>query len=179
MLSILLPFLASPAEAQDFQTWCGKQYEVGAPRTPPSPESRFSYPSSGDQKLLDFRCSTASSIYLPGDDTLDPPAIVFDAAVAYDYGQPGMSGPSQRSISASLICSLWQRGRVFDRLGVSWQFDQCARRCASTHWGIWYIGQLHPFRARSIALHRPDFDHVYRSTWQHFLYRYHRANVSS
>jgi hypothetical protein len=177
MLSIILPLLASPVQAQDFQTWCGKQYEVGAPRTPPSPESRFSYPSSGDQKLLDFKCSTASSIYLPGDDTLDPPAIVFDAAVAYDYGQPGMFSWSERRIFADVPFSIWQRGRVLDRLGVSRQLDQCTQRCPSPHRSIWYFGQFHSVRPRSFAFDQSGLDHLYRSTWQHYLYRYRRADV--
>jgi hypothetical protein len=179
MLSIILPLLASPVQAQNFQTWCGKQYEVGAPRTPPSPKSRFSYPSSGDQKLLDFKCSTASSIYLPGDDTLDPPAIVFDAAVAYDYGQPGMFNRSERGIFADVPFSLWQRGRVLDCLGVSRQLDQCAQRCSSSPRSIWSFGQLHPVRPRSFAVDQSGLDHLYRSTWQHLLYRYYRADVST
>ena len=91
MLPLLLQLLAQPATA--FETWCGKYYEVGSPRTPPPPESRFSYPTPGDQRLLNFKCSTGSSIYLEGDDELDTPSIVFDAEVAYDIGQPGTFAP--------------------------------------------------------------------------------------
>lgn len=97
MLPFILPLLASPV--QGYETWCGKYYEVGSPRTPPAPESRFTYPSYGDQRLVDFKCSSASSIYLPGDDALDPPAFIFDAAVSYDYGQPGTSHLSIRILS--------------------------------------------------------------------------------
>jgi len=124
MLPLILTLFASRVQAENWQNWCGKQYEVGAPRTPPSADSRFSYPSSGDQKLLDFKCSTASSIYLPGDDSLDPPAMVFDAAVAYDYGQPGMFNSSDPDILANVLCSVWQRRRILDRLGISQQFYQ-------------------------------------------------------
>lgn len=89
MYPLLLPLLASPTAVSGFETWCGKYYEVGSPRTPPVPESRFSYPASGEDRLLDFKCLTGSSIYLPGDDELDPPSIIFDADVSYDIGQPG------------------------------------------------------------------------------------------
>lgn len=93
MLPLLLPLFVSPIPVSGFETWCGKYYEVGAPRTPPLAESRFAYPSTGDQRLLDFKCLTGSSIYLPGDDELDPPSIIFDAEVSHDVGQPGMSPP--------------------------------------------------------------------------------------
>lgn len=92
MIPFLLPLLATiPSPASGFETWCGKYYEIGSPQTPPSPESRFSYPTHGDQKLLDFKCLTASSIYLPGDDVLDPPGMIFDAEISYDVGQPRTS----------------------------------------------------------------------------------------
>lgn len=99
MLPLLLPLLASPASG--FETWCGKYYEVGSPQTPPVPESRFSYPTEGEQDLLAFKCLTASSIYLPGDDELDEPAIVFDAIVSKDVGQPGTFSVWQLSLPYS------------------------------------------------------------------------------
>lgn len=101
MIPFILPLLASVSVSPiqvlgsesgtgtKFQTWCGKYYEIGSPQIPPLPESRFSYPTKGEQRLLDFKCLTATSIYLPGDDELDPPGIIFDAEVTYDIGQPG------------------------------------------------------------------------------------------
>ena len=69
-------------------TWCGKYYDLDAPRTPPSPDSRFTHPPASSEPLLDFRCNTASSLYLPDDDVNDPPAMLFDANVTWDIGQP-------------------------------------------------------------------------------------------
>lgn len=91
MFPLLALAAASPVAA--FETWCGKYYEIGSPQTPPALESRFSYPTEGDQQLLAFKCWTASSIYLPGDDELDPPAIIFDADLSYDVGEPGEFSP--------------------------------------------------------------------------------------
>jgi hypothetical protein len=120
MLPFILPLLAQPVLG--FETWCGKYYEVGSPRTSPAPESRFQYPSSGDQRLLDFKCSTASSIYLPGDDQLDPPAIIFDAAVSYDYGDPGELSPHLYLVTYVLIV-LTVFGHEGDSLTVSVSLD--------------------------------------------------------
>ena len=99
MIPYILPLLAAPAAVAGFETWCGKYYEIGSPQTPPPPESRFSYPAHGDQRLLNFKCVTGSSIYLPGDDELDPPAMIFDAEVSHDLGQAGRYPPHYQSIT--------------------------------------------------------------------------------
>ena len=92
MLRLLaLSLLASTSLAQQasFGKWCGKYYEVGAPQPNSRPEgSLFPYPAQSDQPLLDFRCVTASSLYISGDDQHDPPAILVDTNVTYDVGQP-------------------------------------------------------------------------------------------
>ncbi|RXK41135.1 hypothetical protein M231_01538 [Tremella mesenterica] len=67
--------------------WCGKHYELGALNVPPAPESRFTSPPISPQPLLNFRCSTSSSIYIAGD-LKDHPGIIIDAEVTNDVGQP-------------------------------------------------------------------------------------------
>jgi hypothetical protein len=67
--------------------WCGKHYELGAPDTPPPPESYFAHPKTSQVDLLDFRCTTSSSIYLAGDET-DRPSVILDANITRDVGKP-------------------------------------------------------------------------------------------
>ncbi len=79
---------SSLAQTTTFGKWCGKYYQVGAPIPDSRPEgSLFEYPKSSDQPLLDFRCVTASSLYISGDDKNDPPSILVDTNVTYDVGQ--------------------------------------------------------------------------------------------
>jgi hypothetical protein len=84
VLTLLSWILACPVYSHS--TWCGKYYEIDAPRTPPDPASYFQPPPTSELPLLDFRCHTASSLYLPDDDIWDPPAIIFDANITYDVG---------------------------------------------------------------------------------------------
>ena len=88
---VALALLASSSLAQQetFGKWCGKYYQIGAPFPDSRPDgSLFPYPQMSDQALLDFRCVTASSLYISGDDQYDPPMILVDANVTYDVGQP-------------------------------------------------------------------------------------------
>jgi hypothetical protein len=176
MLPFVLPLLAS--SVQGFETWCGKYYEVGSPRTPPAPESRFTYPSYGDQRLVDFRCSTASSIYLPGDDSLDPPAIIFDAAVSYDYGQPGTSYLVFIYSVQILTCSLRSRGRVPLGLDHS-RFGDCIERHTGPNRSKRYSSQLFLIRPGHLTFDYPGHNHMYRPERQLYLYRYHGPTLSS
>ncbi|ORY35572.1 hypothetical protein BCR39DRAFT_510866 [Naematelia encephala] len=93
-LALLLPIIGQIQFTWAYGTWCGKYYELGAPRTPPPPESKFVYPSQGqhDASLLDFRCIPASSIYLTGDilenGNEDPPMLIIDTNLTRDIGEP-------------------------------------------------------------------------------------------
>lgn len=93
MLSLLgvgiLLASTSSAQTTTFGQWCGKYYQIGAPYPTSRPAgSLFPYPRGSDQPLLDFRCVTASSLYISGDDQHDPPKILVDTNVTYDVGQP-------------------------------------------------------------------------------------------
>ena len=83
----LLAWSAGAATATAFSTWCGKYYELSAPRARPDLNGRFSYPPPSPKPLLDFRCNTASSLYLPDDVVYDPPAMIFDADTTWDIGE--------------------------------------------------------------------------------------------
>jgi len=51
------------------------------------PLQPLAYPPSSPHPLLDFRCSSASSLYLPDDEIDDPPAMIFDANITWDVGK--------------------------------------------------------------------------------------------
>jgi hypothetical protein len=86
---LLTAAFSTVARAATFGQWCGKYYQVGAPIPTSRPEgSLFPYPSYSDTPLMDFRCVTASSLYLEGDDASDPPMILIDANITHDVGQP-------------------------------------------------------------------------------------------
>jgi hypothetical protein len=114
-------FWAYLAFASAYSTWCGKYYELGAPQTPPAPDSNFVFPKSSSTPLLDFRCTPASSIYINGN-LHDLPEIIIDADLTYDVGLPGGSwtdiadcqwrafkASSFESISSSTMSQLLQR----------------------------------------------------------------------
>jgi hypothetical protein len=85
--------LGSLPLALSWGKWCGKHYELGAPDTPPAPESYFAHPTTSKVAttskvdLLDFRCTSSSSIYLAGDET-DRPSVILDANITRDVGKP-------------------------------------------------------------------------------------------
>lgn len=49
--------------------------------------SLFPYPQISDTPLLDFQCTTKSSIYVEGDEQYDQPMILVDTNITYDVGQ--------------------------------------------------------------------------------------------
>lgn len=73
------------ALAADFQKWCGKYYQYGAPM-PTTLEYTFPYPDISATPLLDFQCTTKSSFYLIDDSVHDPPTIIIDANITNDVG---------------------------------------------------------------------------------------------
>lgn len=87
-MRMLLIWIALLACVNAFDTWCGKYYEPLAPRTPPHPDTYFKYSTGSEKPLLDFRCVTASSIYIVEDEVMDPPALIFDADINYEIGEP-------------------------------------------------------------------------------------------
>jgi hypothetical protein len=92
-------------------TWCGKYYELDAPRTPPVQDTFFQCPQVSDGPLLDFRCHTASSIYLQDDLIWDPPQMIFDANITQDVGQPceNSSTPFMSYTNQNSSLSRWRR----------------------------------------------------------------------
>lgn len=88
-LPVILALSALPlAAADEFGKWCGKYYQIGAPIPNSRPEgSLFPYPAVSSAPLLDFRCVTASSLYLQGDEANDQPMVLVDTNITYDVGQ--------------------------------------------------------------------------------------------
>ena len=89
---------------QAWDKWCGKHYELGAPNDPPPAESYFALPDKSAVPLLDFRCTTASSIYIVGDPS-DPPRVVIDAPISWDVGQPGVFLPAGKPMADGSLCN--------------------------------------------------------------------------
>ena len=87
--SLLLASAVVSAQAQtaDFQRWCGKYYQYGAPMDETSIPYAFPYPEKSNVPLLDFRCTPRSSYYLEGDAEYDPPSMIIDTDITYDVGE--------------------------------------------------------------------------------------------
>ncbi|ORY56808.1 hypothetical protein BCR35DRAFT_296149 [Leucosporidium creatinivorum] len=66
---LLLLFAATLVRAENYPTWCGKHYQLGAPLAAPHPSTRFPIPPLSPTPLLDFQCAQAVTPYIEGDDT--------------------------------------------------------------------------------------------------------------
>jgi hypothetical protein len=74
--------------ADDYGLWCGKYYQIGAPYPSQPPAGAFPYPDTSSVPLLDFRCVSASNLYIEGDEANDTPSLIIDTNITSDAGQP-------------------------------------------------------------------------------------------
>ncbi|KAH8180247.1 hypothetical protein LIA77_01766 [Sarocladium implicatum] len=82
LLTAVAPVVAQNDAPQEFNQWCGKYYEQGAPNV--IPEGRMEEPTESKVPLLDLRVSPRHSIYVGSESKGE---LIVDAAISRIHGE--------------------------------------------------------------------------------------------